>query len=66
MVSGPEQMVGSVGPVLVWNDGYGKVRVHGEVWQARAATPLRTGQQVRVKRIEGLTLDVEPEDVETH
>ena len=66
VVSGAEQMVGSVGPVLAWQDSDGQVRMHGEVWQARATTPLRTGQQVRVKGIEGLTLDVEPEDGGAH
>ena len=62
VVTGREQMIDSVGPVVEWRGGEGRVRVRGELWQARSATPLRPGQQVRVKRIDGLTLEVEPDE----
>jgi membrane-bound serine protease (ClpP class) len=62
IVAGREQMIDSTGSVLEWQGGQGQVRVHGEVWQARSKTPLSRGQQVRVQGIEGLTLDVEPEE----
>jgi membrane-bound serine protease (ClpP class) len=62
VVTGREQMIDSIGPVLEWRGGEGRVRVRGELWQARSASPLRPGQQVRVKRIDGLTLDVEPDE----
>ena len=55
-------MIDSTGPVLEWRDGEGRVRVRGELWNARSTAPLRPGQQVRVKRIDGLTLHVEPDE----
>jgi membrane-bound serine protease (ClpP class) len=62
IVSGPEEMVGSAGRVLDWHDGQGSVRAHGEVWRARAEAALRPGQAVRVRRRDGLVLEVEPDD----
>jgi membrane-bound serine protease (ClpP class) len=62
IVAGREEMIGSTGPVLEWRGGRGRVRVHGELWQARSTAPLQRGQAVRVKGIDGLTLDVEPEE----
>ena len=38
----------------------GNVRVHGEIWHARSAVPIEAGQQLRVVRVDGLTLEVEP------
>jgi membrane-bound serine protease (ClpP class) len=61
VVSGEEEMLGSTGRVVDWTNDQGRVRVHGELWQARAARPLDPGRQVRVTAIEGLTLVVEPE-----
>ena len=37
----------------------GRVFVHGEYWNARAALPIRKGAQVRVTRVRDLVLDVE-------
>jgi membrane-bound serine protease (ClpP class) len=63
--TGKEEMVGEVGEVreaLGSVDGAGAVFVHGELW--RAATPsgqsIPVGARVRVKRVKGLTLEVEP------
>jgi membrane-bound serine protease (ClpP class) len=61
IVAGREQMIDSAGSVLDWQGIQGRVRVRGELWNARSTTPLRRGQQVRVKRIDGLTLHVEPD-----
>ncbi|MDH3579509.1 MAG: nodulation protein NfeD [Hyphomicrobiales bacterium] len=61
VVSGPEEMVGSTGQVIDWEGHAGTVRVHGEVWKARAAKALDAGGPVRVKEIDGLTLVVQPE-----
>jgi len=38
------------------------VRVHGELWQATAAGAITQGSPVRVLRVDGLTLQVEPID----
>lgn len=64
VVSGLEEMIDSQGPVLHWSDGEGAVRVHGEVWRARSEATLRPGERIRVRRVDGLTLDVEPLNVE--
>ena len=51
---GPEQIVGLEG--VVRDDG--QVFVRGELWRARSAEPLRTGDRVSVDALNGLTLDV--------
>lgn len=61
VVSGPEEMVGSTGQVIDWEGHAGTVRVHGEVWKARAAKALDAGRPVRVEKIDGLTLVVQPQ-----
>lgn len=61
VVSGAEELPGSLGEVLADTEGEGWVHVHGETWRARSRAPLRRGQKVRVTRVDGLVLDVEPE-----
>jgi len=61
VVTGPEEMIDSAGAVLDWIGEEGHVRIHGEVWRARASGPIAEGKRVRVTRIDGLTLEVEPE-----
>lgn len=60
VVSGEEGMIGMTGPVLTWDGHNGTVRVHGEIWSARAHRSLRPGQTVRVVELDGLTVVVEP------
>jgi membrane protein implicated in regulation of membrane protease activity len=38
------------------------VLVHGELWRAVATQRIPKGAQVRVRRVDGLTLNVEPLD----
>jgi membrane-bound serine protease (ClpP class) len=38
---------------------HGQVFIHGELWRAHSATPVSSGQAVRIKGREGLTLEVE-------
>jgi membrane-bound serine protease (ClpP class) len=62
VVSGREEMIGDSGEVLEDFDGTdGWARVHGETWHIRSNQPLRRGQRVRVVRMDGLILEVEPE-----
>ena len=61
VVTGPEEMIGSKGQVVEWKGHIGRVRVHGEVWRARAARTLHPGHRIRVADIDGLILVVEPE-----
>lgn len=60
VVSGHEELVGSEGEALEDFAATGRVRVHSEEWQARAASPLKQGQKIRVVGREGLMLTVEP------
>lgn len=60
IVSGREELVGSTG-TLVSIDGDGAyARVHGEMWRVRGPAVLKPGDAVRVRGLDGLTLDVEP------
>jgi membrane-bound serine protease (ClpP class) len=53
---GPQEIVGMEGVVR----DSGLVFVRGELWRARADTPLAPGQRVRVEDVDGLTLAVRP------
>lgn len=68
VVSGSEQMIGMAGRVLEWDGLAGSVRVHGEIWRARADTALAPGGDISVVSREGLTLTVRPSTTtgETH
>ena len=59
VVTGQEEMVGSRARVIDWHGGAGRIRVHGEIWRARGPVDLAPGQEVRVRAIDGLTLEVE-------
>lgn len=61
VVSGREELVGSVGIMLEDAEREGYARVHGEIWRVRAAAPLKRGDRVRVTAVDGLTLAVERE-----
>jgi len=57
---GTEAMVGMVGVARTPLSPKGKVFVQGELWDAVATSTVDSGAEVRVRRVEGLTLDVEP------
>jgi membrane-bound serine protease (ClpP class) len=59
-VTGEAGMVDSVGVAKTDLEPYGKVLVHGELWDARARQPVARGTRVRVREVEGLILVVEP------
>ena len=59
--TGQERMIGSAGRVLDWHGRDGRVRVHGEIWQAEGPEGLARDQSIRVKAIRGLTVEVGPE-----
>ena len=40
--------------------GEGRVLVHGELWVARAQSPIPEGMRVRVVGVRGLAVDVAP------
>ena len=63
IVSGREEMLGAVGKCLN-NDGKQlQVYVHSETWNAEASAPIALEQRVKVVGIDGLTLKVEPVNV---
>jgi membrane-bound serine protease (ClpP class) len=59
VVTGGEALLGSEGETLSWQDREGRVRVKGEIWQARADAPLAAGSRVKVVGRDGLVLRVE-------
>lgn len=61
---GRESMVGEMGEATTGIDPEGTVRLRGGVWRARTnrATPIPAGVPVRVVAIDGLLLEVEPEE----
>jgi membrane-bound serine protease (ClpP class) len=60
-VTGDEGMLGALGVVQTDLSPAGTVLVHGELWEAHAGEAIPKGSRVRVRKIEGLTLEVEPE-----
>lgn len=60
VVSGKEEMQGSVGVVLADFTGTGMIRVHSENWRAVSEQALHKDEKVRVTAMEGLLLQVVP------
>jgi membrane-bound serine protease (ClpP class) len=67
--TGPEQMIGAEGEVTDALEargpdgtGRGMVLVHGELWRAMAHEKIPKGARVRVVKVDGLTLHVEPKE----
>lgn len=62
--TGREEMLGAEGVVTAAlpAHGEGMVRVHGELWRAVASGAVPEGAAVRVMRVEGLKLFVEPKN----
>ena len=59
VVTGKQGMIGSLGEARTDIDPEGKVFVQGELWNAHAPSRVQMGEQVVVKKIEGLELEVE-------
>ena len=62
VVSGGEELIGSVGEVLDDSDAEAWARVHSEQWRVKSSVPLKRGQRVRVTARQDLTLTVVPVD----
>lgn len=61
VVSGAEELQSSQGRALSdFANGTGQIMIHGEIWNAQSAQPIRAGDSVKVLRLEGLKLVVEP------
>ena len=57
---GAEALIGASAHVVTACRPLGSVRVHGELWQARSEEGADTGESVRVRGLDGLTLVVGP------
>ncbi len=60
VVTGMQGMLGERAEVVRGFDSKGTVRYGGELWNARSGVPLQAGQTVRIAKVEGLTVWVEP------
>lgn len=60
IVTGEQGMLGQQAEVVDDFEGKGRVRLGAELWNARSSLPLKAGQAVRIARVEGLTVWVEP------
>jgi membrane-bound serine protease (ClpP class) len=60
-VVGPQTLVGETAEVRTACRPLGQVFVAGELWEAECAAGADVGARVRVRRVRGLTLEVEPE-----
>jgi membrane-bound serine protease (ClpP class) len=63
VVSGVEEMIHfTTAEALEDFEERGPVWAHGERWQAQTETPVHKGQKLKISRLEGLLLHVEPVD----
>jgi len=60
VVTGTAGMVGETGKAHTALEPHGTVFIHGEFWDAEATQPVEAGARVRVIKVDGLTLKVEP------
>ena len=62
-MTGVEGLIGESGTALepIGPGTAGRVRVHGEIWTARAGEPIAIGERVKTMDVDGLTLTVRKE-----
>jgi membrane-bound serine protease (ClpP class) len=57
---GVQTMVGRSAETLTALAPAGQVKIDGEIWEARSSAGAKAGQVVRITRVDGLMLEVEP------
>ena len=62
VVTGAAQMLSEPATAIADFERSGPVRIRGEIWNAVTRAPVRSGQRLRVIRVDGLTLEVEPQE----
>jgi membrane-bound serine protease (ClpP class) len=62
VVTGREELVGAGGEVIETAGDETWARVRGETWRIRSAERLAPCRRVRVTGVDGLILDVKPEE----
>jgi membrane-bound serine protease (ClpP class) len=60
--TGVEALLGESVEVVEACNPSGRVRVRGELWNARAPQPMQVGEVARVTAVDGLTLEIVPGD----
>ena len=60
VTTGEEGLIGEIGVAQTPLSPAGKVFVHGEIWDAVSPVNVPTGEKIVVRRVDGLTLRVEP------
>jgi membrane-bound serine protease (ClpP class) len=60
ITTGEQGLIGEIGITQTPLSPAGKVFVHGELWDAVSPVTIPAGERVVVRRVEGLTLQVEP------
>jgi len=60
VVSGAEGLTREFAEAVEDFDKQGLVRVHGELWTAVSNEPVRAGQRLAIRKVEGLVIQVEP------
>ena len=60
VVTGVQGLIGEVGLAHSALSPQGKVFIHGELWDAVSSTVVPSGQQVIVRQVDGLQLQVDP------
>lgn len=63
VTTGVEGLVGEIGTAQTPLSPEGKVFIHGEIWNATASAAVSVGEHVRVRKVDGLKLEVEPVSV---
>ncbi|MDP2784689.1 MAG: nodulation protein NfeD [Sulfurimicrobium sp.] len=66
VVSGDEELIGSVGEMLEDAETEGWARIHSENWRVQTRSPMQRGQKVCVLARNGLVLQVQPMEAETN
>jgi len=56
---GPQSMLGEIGVALEDLNPAGRVFTHGEYWAASSASPVKSGERVKVVSVDGLALKVD-------
>jgi len=60
ITTGVQGLIGEIGITQTPLSPAGKIFVHGELWDAISSVSISTGERVIVRRVDGLTLQVEP------
>jgi membrane-bound serine protease (ClpP class) len=60
VVTGTEAMIGAPAEAFEDFEQHGRVRLGGELWNAYTSQPVRAGEPVRIVKVDGLQLWVEP------